>query len=60
MEKLKRQHREEARFWEKMLLFYPQVVGSMANGIFMRDVTTVFTTIEGENVTAKGVAVDFP
>lgn len=35
-------------------------VGSMANGIFMGDVTTVFTTIEGENVTAKGVAVGFP
>jgi hypothetical protein len=35
-------------------------VGSMANGVFMGDVTTVFTTIEGENVTAKGVAVGYP
>jgi hypothetical protein len=35
-------------------------VGNMANGVFMGDVTTVFTTMEGENVTSKGVAVGYP
>jgi len=35
-------------------------VGSMANGIFMGEVTSVFTTMEGENVMSKGIAVGFP
>jgi hypothetical protein len=35
-------------------------VGSMANGIFMGEVTSVFTTLEGENVMAKGIAVGYP
>jgi len=35
-------------------------VGSMENGIFMGEVTSVFTTMEGENVMSKGIAVGFP
>lgn len=35
-------------------------VGSMANGVFMGEVTSVFTTMEGENVMAKGISVGFP
>lgn len=35
-------------------------VGTMANGIFMGDVTSVFTTMNGESVMAKGIAVGFP
>ncbi len=35
-------------------------VGSMSNGVFMGDVTSVFTTTEGETVMSKGVAVGFP
>jgi len=35
-------------------------VGTMANGIFMGEVNSVFTTMEGETVTSKGVAVGYP
>jgi hypothetical protein len=36
-------------------------VGNMAtNGVFMGEVTSVFNTMEGETVTAKGIAVGFP
>jgi hypothetical protein len=35
-------------------------VGTMANGIFMGDVTSAFTTMEGETVMSKGVSVGFP
>ena len=35
-------------------------VGTMANGVFMGEVNSVFTTMEGETVMAKGIAVGFP
>lgn len=35
-------------------------VGTMANGIFMGEVNSVFTTMEGETVLSKGIAVGFP
>ena len=35
-------------------------VGSMANGVFMGEATSVFTTMDGETVIAKGIAVGFP
>ena len=35
-------------------------VGNMTNGVFMGDVTSVFTTMEGETLMAKGIAVGFP
>ncbi len=35
-------------------------VGMMANGIFMGEVNTSFTTMEGDTVMSKGVAVGFP
>jgi hypothetical protein len=35
-------------------------VGTMANGVFMGEVNSVFTTMEGETLMAKGIAVGFP
>ena len=35
-------------------------VGTMANGIFMGEVNSVFTTVEAEVINSKGVAVGFP
>jgi hypothetical protein len=35
-------------------------VGTMAKGIFMGEVNSVFTTMEGETITSKGVAVGYP
>ena len=35
-------------------------VGSMANGIFMGNVTSVITTMEGETMMMKGIAVGWP
>jgi hypothetical protein len=35
-------------------------VGTMANGIFMGEVNSVFTTMEGETIVSKGIAVGFP
>ena len=35
-------------------------VGTMENGIFMGEVNSVFTTMEGETITSKGVAVGYP
>jgi hypothetical protein len=34
-------------------------VGSMANGIFMGEVNSVFTTMDGETVLSKGIAVGY-
>lgn len=31
----------------------------MANGVFMGEVNSVFTTMEGETITSKGIAVGF-
>ncbi len=35
-------------------------VGNMRNGIFMGEVTSVFTTMQGETVMSKGIAVGYP
>ena len=35
-------------------------VGTMANGVFMGEVNSVFTTMEGETIISKGIAVGFP
>lgn len=35
-------------------------VGTMVNGVFTGEVNSVFTTMEGETITSKGVAVGFP
>ena len=35
-------------------------VGTMANGIFMGESNSVFTTMEGETIMAKGIAVGYP
>jgi hypothetical protein len=35
-------------------------VGTMTNGTFMGEVNSVFTTMEGETVLSKGIAVGFP
>jgi hypothetical protein len=35
-------------------------VGTIANGIFMGEVNSVFTTNEGETIVSKGIAVGFP
>jgi hypothetical protein len=35
-------------------------VGTMTNGIFMGEVNSVFTTMEGETIMSKGVAVGYP
>jgi hypothetical protein len=35
-------------------------VGTMANGVFMGEVNSVFTTMEGETIMSKGIAVGFP
>ena len=35
-------------------------VGIMANGIFMGETNSVFTTMDGESVMSKGIAVGFP
>ena len=35
-------------------------VGTMANGIFMGEVNSVFTTMTGETITSKGIAIGFP
>ena len=35
-------------------------IGSMENMVFMGEVTSVFTTMEGETVMSKGIAVGFP
>ncbi len=35
-------------------------VGNMTNGIFMGEVTSVFTTMQGETVMSKGIAVGYP
>ena len=36
------------------------IVGTMANGVFMGEVNSVFTTMEGETIISKGIAVGFP
>jgi hypothetical protein len=35
-------------------------VGTMANGIFMGEATSVITTVDGETVMSKGIAVGWP
>ncbi len=35
-------------------------VGTMMNGIFMGEVNSAFTTIEGDTIMSKGVAVGYP
>ena len=35
-------------------------VGTMGNMVFMGEVNSVFTTMDGETVMSKGVAVGFP
>jgi hypothetical protein len=35
-------------------------VGTMANGIFMGEVNSVFTTMDSETVISKGIAVGYP
>jgi len=35
-------------------------VGTMANGIFMGEVTSVITTMDGDTVMSKGIAVGWP
>ena len=35
-------------------------VGTMANGIFMGEVNSAFTTMEGDTIMSKGVAVGYP
>jgi hypothetical protein len=35
-------------------------VGNMTNGIFMGEVTSVFTTMQGETVMSKGIAIGYP
>jgi hypothetical protein len=35
-------------------------VGTMTNGIFMGETNSIFTTMEGDTVTSKGVAIGFP
>jgi len=35
-------------------------VGTMSNGLFMGEVNSVFTTLVGETIMSKGVAVGYP
>src|SRR3990170_8534617 len=35
-------------------------VGTMANGIFMGESNSVFTTMDGETVISKGIAIGYP
>jgi hypothetical protein len=35
-------------------------VGTMANGVFMGESNSVFTTMDGDTITSKGIALGFP
>jgi hypothetical protein len=35
-------------------------VGTMTNGIFMGEVASIFTTMDGETIMSKGIAVGYP
>ena len=35
-------------------------VGTMANGIFMGESNSVFTTMDGETIMSKGIAIGYP
>jgi hypothetical protein len=35
-------------------------VGTMSNGVFMGETSSVFTTMDGETIMSKGIAVGYP